>query len=202
MSSTDIEKLCCSFYVLTFEELHLLDNLHLPWLMPVKGLTLLPAVDRIRSSLKSIQGLPECLHCIAILYSWLIPRGISNEWYLYRLDSALLHDDPSVIGMSLVHALQMSSNAATGDGVVDMGASLCLTVLTPDEARPVPEYVPVRFCMWRGLPFVGVHVPGMSVREATHWPALTSVLGKLERCLLGSYPDLKSAHSAARKFLR
>ncbi|KAH7939505.1 hypothetical protein HPB52_013345 [Rhipicephalus sanguineus] len=200
MSSADIEKLCCSFYVLSHEELHSLDHLNLPWLGPVRGLTLLPAVDRIRSSLRSTQGLPECLHYMAILYSWLITRGIYNQWYLYRLDPTSLHHDPSAIGQMLVHALQKSSNTVTGDGVVDMGSTLCLTVLTPDEARPTPEYRPVRFCMWRGLPFVAVHVPGMNVPEATHWPALASVLGDLDRCLQGAYQDLKSAHSAAENF--
>ncbi|KAL1480002.1 hypothetical protein MTO96_051400 [Rhipicephalus appendiculatus] len=138
---------------------------------------------------------------MAILYSWLIPRGVSNQWYLYRLDNTLCHHDPSAIGQRLVHALQRSSNAATGDGVVDMGSTLCLTVLTPDETRPTPEYKPLFFCMWRGLPFVGVHVDGLSLPEATHWSALSSVLGDLDKCLQGVYKDLKTAHYAAVNFL-
>ncbi|KAH6923862.1 hypothetical protein HPB50_008269 [Hyalomma asiaticum] len=197
MSPLEIDKLCNMFYVLRFDELYALDDVEFAWLPPLRGLTLGPAVERIRCTLRCVQSVHVCLHYSAMLYSWLIPRGISSPWYLYRLDTALTQLDPAAIGLILTQAMESSSNAPIGDGVLDVRASLYLTLLIQDESRHVPEYRPVCFCMWRGLPFITLHAPGMSTREINHWPALASVLGDMDRNLHSLHDDLKSAHSTA-----
>ncbi|KAH7982416.1 hypothetical protein HPB52_004687 [Rhipicephalus sanguineus] len=56
MAAEDIDRLCCIFYRVQIGELHCVDDQKFPWLAPIRGLSLSPAVDSIRCSLKAIQG--------------------------------------------------------------------------------------------------------------------------------------------------
>ncbi|KAL1482558.1 hypothetical protein MTO96_050313 [Rhipicephalus appendiculatus] len=192
MSSEDIGKLCCIFYHLRFEELHSLDCARLPWLMPLRGHTLLPAVERIHSSIMSIEGAQERLNSTAKLYAWLVPRGVYEQWVLYRLHTSEAVLDASAVGARLVEILK-SSGSCAAIGANDVGSSYSVAVLVVSEARCPPEYLPVCFCMWSGLPFLAYH----AAEGSSYLPLLASVLRNMEKSLHGTYGDLSSAHIAA-----
>lgn len=192
MSDEDMETLCGIFYNLPFEELHAMDTLNYPWLLKLKGLSLLPSVNRICCSLKAVQDTPVRLKRTATLYSWLIPRNVYRPWILYRISALLEQHDVRTVG-SMLHEAVQSFSGGMGDGI-DIGTAVCITVLT--ERSPL-EYSPVCLCIWRGLPFLAVHAADVTSDGASHRAALASVIGDLENCWHGIYTDLRSAHSAA-----
>ncbi|KAL3218769.1 hypothetical protein MRX96_031308 [Rhipicephalus microplus] len=192
MSAEEIRSLCSIFYLLRFEELHALDFAGLPWLMPLKGHTLLQAVEIIYASVVTIEGKQERLCCMAKLYAWLVPRGVFAPWVLYRLNTSEAASDVSAFGERLEEAVKFSGRCAE-IGVVDTGSCYSVTVLMASDARGPPEYVPVCFCVWPGLPFVAYH----AAEGASYSYLLKSAFGNADKSLCGTYADLDSALTVA-----
>ncbi|KAH6923863.1 hypothetical protein HPB50_008270 [Hyalomma asiaticum] len=95
MASEDIDKLCHIFHTVPIETLESVDDQNLSWLLPIRGLNLLKAVQDER----------ERLHRVATLYAWLVPRGAYKSWALYHLDEFLATLDASeVAGMTTLQA--------------------------------------------------------------------------------------------------
>lgn len=198
MAAEDIDRLCCIFYRVQIEELHCVDDQKFPWLAPIRGLSLSPAVDSIRCSLKALQGEQERLQCTATLYAWLVPRGAYTQWALYRYSKDRTVRDASEIGEHLVETFR-SSGSSAAHGAVDQKSAYSLTILM----RQFPStYEPVCFHIWRELPFVAIHTPGMSDALATRWLPLASALGDLNERYHGIYIDLRLAYSMANFLLR
>ncbi|KAH6924702.1 hypothetical protein HPB50_022191 [Hyalomma asiaticum] len=198
MSAEDVDNLCCIFYNRVFEELHALDNQRLPWLLRISGLNLSSAVERIRACLKAIDAEQDRLNCTATLYAWLVPRGAYTPWLLYRLAAFAAGQREGTVEGMLVQLMQ-SASCYAGCGCLDVGTARCLTVLMRDSASSPPHYWPVCFCLWRGLPFMALYAPSMTLERATYFPGLAAIIGDLERCLHGIYDDLDSAHRAAKR---
>lgn len=197
MAAEDIDKLCCIFYHVRIEELRGVDDQKFPWLAPIRGLSLSPAVDSIRRSLKAIQGEQERLQCTARLYAWLVPRGPYTPWALYKLRDDLAVLDASEIGERLVTALRSSGSTAAHGAVYDTTA-YSLTILVTQFPS---TYEPVCFHIWHELPFVAIHTPGIADPLATRWPALDSAIGAFHMEYHGICRDLPLAYAMANFFM-
>lgn len=198
MSTEDTEHLCSIFYQLLFDELHALDNQNFPWLQPMKGLTLLPAVEAIRRSLNAFADEQVRLNCTATLYAWLIPRGVYSPWVLYRLDASIAELDTTAVGL-IASRMTQSTCSNAGYGYIDVHTARLFTILRQDKFYSPTRYWPVCLCIWRGLPYLALHTPALTLPRAVDSPALASVIGDLEKCLQGIYSDLNSAHVVATR---
>ncbi|KAH6924370.1 hypothetical protein HPB50_016323 [Hyalomma asiaticum] len=193
------DALCNALYCLPHEEVHALDNFNFAWMLPVRGQSLLLAVETIRYSISTAQNDEERLKCVATLHAWLIPRGAYFPWFLYCRNGYLATMDSSSFAITLFGAMN-SSGYTVIPGVVDAGDTLCVAGLV--VLREPPFIALMCVCIWRELPFVAIHATGMTVHEAVKWPMLASLLGDLETCLLGVFNDLTEALDAAYSDVR
>nr|XP_054917096.1 uncharacterized protein LOC129380324 [Dermacentor andersoni] len=195
MSDRSVDALCTIFYVVPFEELYALDTLNYPWLQRITGMSLVPAVEHISASIKAVENPKVRLMCVALLYSWLIPRNVYHTWILYRLNEWLQAQDLGKVISMLQRAVQNSCDGV-GSGI-DIGTAVCITVLLADEERSSLEYTPTCFCVWRGLPFVAVHASEAIVARSKYWASLAKVIGDLHDWHRGVYANLSSAYAEA-----
>ncbi|KAL1436729.1 hypothetical protein MTO96_049408 [Rhipicephalus appendiculatus] len=198
MSNEDISRLCKFFYELTLEDIHSIEIRLFPFLSPLEGMELLPAVDSIYRNIKAINGEHERLQSMATLYSWFLPRAKRTPWALYSIQRILSVLDAPQIGLTLARKVRSLDNSAI-EGVFDAGNAWCLTILTTQGTLSPAKYIPICINIWKGLPFVAIHIPKETCRDATDWPLLASIVGDLEKCFRGLYFSLTAARAAATK---
>ncbi|KAH6940711.1 hypothetical protein HPB50_005270 [Hyalomma asiaticum] len=191
-----IDNVCAEASLLTDEDYFALDRRSFSWLwMAIGGLQPMQVHEGVRRCLEMIQDDNRRLQCIAELRAWLIPRRVYRDWWFYRLDTSLAQLDKAAFRTRLIEVLQ-SAGYIAAHGSEDAGSFMCVSVLTVP-----PECKPICFAIWREYPYVAVHAPRMSADEALGSPVLAIVLGDLEKCMYGTFENLRIADRAVTREL-
>lgn len=192
MTAKDIETLFDAFNNVPYEELDTLDSAQFRWLRRLKGLSLVAAVDAIRSTLKATQNEKERLNRVVELYSWLALRGLIRQWDLHRLDRNMEDLGPSHIVYMLWEAIEYHDPDSVGS-IVDAEDAVYFCVMTKDVESELLEHTLLCFCIKPELPFFAVHTAGDLHHVPKIWTALSMALGEWRDSIHGTYDDLNAA---------
>lgn len=149
---------------LTLTELRSLDELAMPWLPSLQKLSPRRAVNKIMGSLQAKVSRSARLECIALLYSWLLPRQQPQQpWDMFSVEEVSKLADFRRLLERSVRALRLRSHDVTLQWTLRGGAvQSCLLVQNLEASEEMGAAYVV---LWPGLPLLAVNAPGRHARR-------------------------------------